>query len=283
MSVSAAAIAAGLIGTVAAAPTAPKTAPTKAPSAKPSSSKASALSKFRQHQLDMMKVSAPGDEYFGRLKLSYLGINNTFHDETIRSGAYTTSQGIITQVGFADEALHAWSNKYPNDPQLARTYFLAIQAFSKIYTREAQNKAWQYMHIEVQKFPKTFFGKTVKASLAKGYTQHYFALPELCPTPEPTLPPGVKATPSPSSTETPSPTPSPTPPPAPGQPKVEIITPPCVPPATPAPAATLAPSPLPSGAPVPIPSGTPVPIPSGALTPTPAASPSPAATHHPRR
>src|SRR5581483_7718036 len=79
--------------------------------------------------------SAPGDEYFGRMKLSYLGINNTFHDEAIRSGAYTLDQGIITKITFADDALRAWSAKYPGDPQLARSYFLAIEAFSRVYTQ----------------------------------------------------------------------------------------------------------------------------------------------------
>jgi len=257
ISVSAAAIAAGLIGTVAAAPTTPNAQSTKAPSAKPPAAKTPALSKFRQHQLEMMRVSAPGDEYFGRLKMSYLGINNTFRDEAIRSGAYTTNPGIITQLAFADEALHVWSNRYPKDPQLARSYFLAIQAYKKIYTREAQEKAWQYMRIEVQKFPTTFFGKTVKASLARGFTEHYFALPLPCPTPLPTLPPGMKRTPTPQPTDTPTPesTATPTPAPRPGEPKVEIITPDCVPPATPTPMPTF--------------------TPSGALTPTPATSESP--------
>jgi hypothetical protein len=283
MSASAAALAAGLIGTVVAAPTAPSKTPPKTSSHK-TASKANAISKFREHQLDMLKVSAPGDEYFGRLKLSYLGINNTFHDQTVRAGDYTTSPDVISKVAFADEALHAWANKYPHDPELARSYFLAIRTYKKIYTRTYQDKAWQYMHILTNNFGKTYFGKLEKKDLAIGFTEHYFAEPVPCPTPAPSPLPGAKPTPTPEPTMTPVPTPSPTA--APGQPKIDILTPPCVAAPTPAPLPTIAPSgapsPAASGAPIPLPSASPVPIPTGAMTPVPVPSPAATPTHHPR-
>ncbi|HEY8314242.1 MAG TPA: hypothetical protein VIG51_08685 [Candidatus Baltobacteraceae bacterium] len=306
MSASAAALAAGLIGTVAAAPTSPpKTTktPAKSHAHKATAGKKQAVSKFRQHQLDQLKVSAPGDEYFGHLKLSYLGINNTFHDQTVRAGAFTTNPGILSQINLADDSLRAWANRYPKDPELARSYFLAIKAYEKVYIKDAQDKAWQYMHVLVSHFPKTYFGKLVQKDLTIGFTEHYFAVAEPCPTPSPSPSPGVRPTPTPSASPTPEPTATPTT--APGQPGVLILTPPCVPPATPTPLPTLAPSPGASGSPGPIPSGamTPTPIPSGSASPassaspTPSGSPSPASsssppgspspspvpTHHPRR
>lgn len=169
------------------------------------------------------------------MKMSYLGINNTFHDEAISAGDYTTDPGIINKVNFADEALEAWAHKYPNDPQLARSYFLAIKMYRKIYTRPAQEKAWQYMGILTTRFGSTYFGKLEKADLARGFTEHYFALPQMCPT---ALPSGVVAT------NTISPDLTPTPSPAPGHPKIQIITPPCVEPspvASPVPLATATP------------------------------------------
>lgn len=220
-------------------------------------------SKWDREQCEKFSRSAPGDEYFGRLKMSYLGINNTFHDEAIRAGAYTTDGNIINKVKFADDALQDWERKYPNDPQLARSYFLGENAYKKIYTREAQDRAYAIMQRLVAKFPTSFFGKTVKKNLAVGFTEHYFALPEVCPTP---LPPGVVPQNTPSATATPSPRP--------GQPKVQIIVPPCVPPATPSPT----PSPIPSGA------ITPTPLPSASAspgaTPTPTPTPTPMPTRH---
>jgi hypothetical protein len=203
-----------------------------AATAAPKDQCASKTSKWEHQECEDYSHSAPGDEYFGKMKMSYLGINNTFHDEAIRAGDYTTDSGIINKVSFADDALRAWSSKYPYDPQLARSYFLAIAMYKKIYTQPYQDKAWSYMHILTTRFPTTYFGKLEKADLARGFTEHYFALPQLCPTP---LPSGAVVENSPVATGTP--------PPAPGHPKVDLITPSCV---QPSPATETLPEPSPS-------------------------------------
>ena len=110
------------LGSAAMAATTPKPAATAAPK----DACASKKSKWEHQQCENYTHAAPGDEYFGRMKMSFLGINNTFHDETIRAGDYTTDSGIINKVAFADEALEQWSHRYPGDPQLARSYILAI-------------------------------------------------------------------------------------------------------------------------------------------------------------
>jgi hypothetical protein len=264
-------------------------APTSKPPAKPAPSgpKPPAVSKFRQHQLDMMKVSAPGDEYFGRLKLSYLGINNTFRDESIRAGAYTTDSHIISQVDFAEDALRGWANHYPKDPQLARSYFMAYTMYRKIWTEPGQTKAWQYLHIIEQRFPSSYFGKLIKKDLV-GFTEHYFMEPQPCPSVEPSqspLPGGRRPPPTPSPT--PSPVPTVTPSPAPGQPAVEVLPVPCYTPIPPTPSPTPVPTIGPSALPTALPSGmptahgSPVPLPSGLLTPTPLPSLRPSLTPSP--
>ena len=194
-------------------------APTPTASASPSKKDpcGDTKSKWAHMQCQQFNNSAPGDEYFGRLKISYLGIDNTFKDGAISAGAYTTDSNLIKKLMFADEALQRWAAKYPNDPQLARSYFLGVQVFRKVYTQHGQDVAWHYIQILVHKYPSTYFGKTMKASLANGYTEHWFALAELCPTP---LPKGVMPSNTPAATATPSP--------APGQPAIDLITPPCV-------------------------------------------------------
>ncbi len=273
MALSAAAVAASVIGTGSAAPPANKSGERKAPSGRAAAPK---ITKFRQHQLDQLKVSAPGDEYFGRMKLSYLGINNTFHDGAIRAGDYTTNSGIISSVNFADEALHQWANRYPRDPELPRTWFLAMRMYRKIYTQEGQQKAFEYMHLIANRYPNTFFGKQEQRDLKAGFTEHYFALPQACPSPVPTptlMPDGraPKPTPTPIATPSPTPTPSPSPSPTPGPntPAVVILPVPCF---TPQP--TPSPTPVPTIAPSAPPTATPSPLPTGAITPTPAPKPS---------
>jgi hypothetical protein len=247
----------------------------------PTGPKPPAVSKFRQHQLDMMRVSAPGDEYFGRLKMSYLGIDNTFRDESIRAGAYTTDSHIISRVNFAEDALRDWYKRYPKDPQLPRSYFLAYAMYKKIWTQPGQTEAWTYLHIIRQRWPGSYFGKLVLKDMT-GFVEHYFMEPQPCPTEAPTqspLPGGRRPPPTPSPTPFVTPVPSPTPTPAPGQPALDVLPVPCYTPIPPTPSPTPVPTIGPTVAPTAIPSGlptatgSPVPLPTGLLTPTPSPAP----------
>ncbi|BDE08055.1 hypothetical protein WPS_33310 [Vulcanimicrobium alpinum] len=248
------------------------------------------LSKWQQLQQEKYHNSAPADEYFGKMKMSYLGINNTYRDAAIASGDHTTNAGVVSKVAFADDALAAWSKKYPKDPQLARTYFLAIESDKRIWLQPNQQRAWTYMNRIVSTFGDTYFGKIVKKNLGIGFTEHYYAEAVACATAAPTETPapapattateaprrgrGPAPTPTPSPTPTATPTPSPTPSPVPTPRaigkglKVMIETPPCVPPATPSPTA------LPTTPVTSAPLATPAP---GTATRAPLASPAPSA------
>ncbi len=174
-------------------------------------------SKWAHLKCEEFNSSAPGDEYFGRMKMSYLGIDNTYKDGSISAGAYTTDPHLIAKLDFATEALRKWAAKYPNDPELARSYYLAVLVLQKVYTQPEQQVTWEFMHLLVVKYGNTYFGKAMKTTIAQGYTEHWFGMAQLCPTP---LPVGVM----PETTPNASPVPSP----APGHPDVDVITPPCV-------------------------------------------------------
>jgi hypothetical protein len=206
--------------TAQAATAAASASPSAKPSASPSKSSdpcGAAKSKWAHLKCQQFNASAPGDEYFGRMKLSYLGIDNTYKDGSISAGDYTTDPHLISKLDFATEALQRWAAKYPNDPQLARSYFLGVLVMRKVYTQPEQQTSWEFTQILVNKYPNTYFGKTAKASMAQGYVEHWYALAEICPTP---IPRGVKA----QATADPTPSPSPQP----GKPYVALITPPCV-------------------------------------------------------
>ena len=228
------------------------------------------------------------------MKLSYLGIDNTLRDSAIISGAHTTDPAIISKISFAEDALTDWEKHYPRDPQLARTYFLAIQSEKKIWARPNQERAWIYMNRIAKVFPATYFGKIVKKDLAIGFTEHYYAdavpcetstpAPVETPTPEPSATPAssrsrTRSTPTPQPTASPSPTPTPEPTAVPTPEvktlakglKAQIEIPACVRPATPSPS----PSAIPSATPLPLPSSaSPVPGASPAVPRAPSAAPS---------
>ena len=267
-----AAFVAGFVGFLAAAPE-PRASPS------PVARSPAPLSNYQRAKLEQYRSSAPADQYFGRQKLSFLGINNTFRDAAISAGDHTVDPAIVSKIGFADDALRDWASHFPHDPQLARTYFLAIRAHRKIWLKPEQETAWVYMNRITTLFPTSYFGKLTKADMAIGFTEHYYAEAVPCPAPTatPTLeatqtptvvasvvpkarPGRSKATPTPAPTATPTPTPTETPSPAPTPaptPRtiakglaVQIEASACVavaaPSNTPRPAPTLAPAPAPA-------------------------------------
>ncbi len=60
---------------------------------------------------------APADEYFGRLKMSILGIRNQLRDLELRSAwRGENKRALIGKADFIEDAMHEWSQKYPGDP-----------------------------------------------------------------------------------------------------------------------------------------------------------------------
>lgn len=160
------------------------------------------LTKWQREQAERVKNSAPADEYFGRHKMSFLEMNNTFRDASISSGAHTTDAAIAHRIELAEDALDAWAKKYPRDPQLARTYFLAMNAERKIWIAGNQQRAWIYLNRLVELFPTSYFGKLVKKDLVIGFTEHYYADPQPCPTAVAVATPSAAPSPSADPTAT---------------------------------------------------------------------------------
>ena len=274
------------------------------PSATPPARSPAPLSKYQRAKLGQYRNSAPADQYFGRLKLSFLGINNTFRDAAISAGDHTVDPSIVSKVEFADEALRDWASHFPHDPQLARSYFLAIDIERKIWLKPNQEEAWTYINRITTLFPTTYFGKLIKKDVAIGFTEHYYSDAVPCPTPtltpeatpratstpvvvasaaprkgpaRPKATPTPKPTPTPTAEPTATPSPQPTPVPTPqviakGL-KVQIETPACI----------RLPAPSPSGTPTPSPassSASPNAAPQSAA-PAPGATSSPAAAASP--
>jgi hypothetical protein len=246
----------------------------------PTPTASATLTKFQREKLGKMKHSAPADEYFGKMKLSFLGIDNTFRDQAVRAGDHTVDGSVINRVDLANDSLRDWRRKYPMDPQLARSLFLGAKVYLKIWTTVAQQQAANLLLELRNKFPTTFFGKQAKVSLLRGFTMHVYGAALPCvitpgtatPTPAPVPTPNpkynikVSVEQAPCFVPTPAPSPSvsaPLPSPSPlrnAQPSP-----------TPSPSAGPSPTPTPSGTP----SASPLPSPSASAQPSPGASPTP--------
>jgi len=107
---------------------------------------------------------APVDEYFGKMKLSPLGINNTIHD-TSQHVKYDQANAAryYTGLEWAEDALHDWARKYPQDTWLpGRAYFMS-HVFWQMHTAEADAAADRCRQLLFTQFPKSRWASMAKS------------------------------------------------------------------------------------------------------------------------
>ena len=87
-------------------------------------------------------VVAPADEYFGRMKLSILGISNTIHDTKLREGFDPANAATnFDKLSLAEDALEDWSNKYPHDTWLPGKAYYMSHEFWAMNTADGNREA----------------------------------------------------------------------------------------------------------------------------------------------
>lgn len=115
------------------------------------------------------KKIAPADEYFGRLKMSILGIANTIKDQSVRFDRRPEEmESEMSTIGFAVDAIHDWEHKYPGDPWIAKSLFYLERFYNRIPTDAGRVQAKATMAWLVHDFPNTWYGKIGKRELAEG-------------------------------------------------------------------------------------------------------------------
>ena len=126
--------------------------------------------KTKAHAQPASKV-APLDEYFGKMKLSPLGINNTIHDTNLRVKYDPANAGKYYQgLAWAENALEDWAHKYPHDTWLpGRAYFMS-HVFWQMHTADADHEADVCRLMLFRQFPSSHW-----ASLARHETKEGIA------------------------------------------------------------------------------------------------------------
>ncbi len=111
---------------------------------------------------------APADEYFGRLKMSILGIRNTIKDEGLKIDS-DIAQGatVVKSCAYTEDALRDWEKKYPQDTWIPHTLFTLERVYAKVDSDDARAKAKATMLWLVHDFPKSPDAKVGKVELAQ--------------------------------------------------------------------------------------------------------------------
>jgi hypothetical protein len=124
------------VSLVAAASTAAGAATTPPPhaSTRHVAAKSHADKKIVAHRSAPCRV-APADEYFGRLKMSILGIRNTIKDQGLRIDVDSSrANDTLKGMALTEDAIHDWQHKYPCDSWLPGTIFALEHFYGKIHT-----------------------------------------------------------------------------------------------------------------------------------------------------
>ncbi|HEX3551022.1 MAG TPA: hypothetical protein VHT53_11630 [Candidatus Elarobacter sp.] len=78
---------------------------------------------------------APADEYFGKLKMSILGIRNTIKDQGLKidvdPGKAPSTMG---SIALTEDAIRDWQHKYPCDSWIPGTLLALERFYCKIHT-----------------------------------------------------------------------------------------------------------------------------------------------------
>lgn len=155
---------------------------------------------------------APADEYFGRMKISPIGIGNEIHDLGLLLKYDPGSYGrLLGRARMTEDALLDWRAHYPTDTWLAKDVYLMARVYAMFYDSASRVRAWSLMTWVAEKFAETPFGYNAKGELRHGHVVPLYAMPDAPPTPPPVITQAPSATPAPTEEPSAAPDPTPTP------------------------------------------------------------------------
>ena len=133
----------------------PSTAPTKSP---PQAAKAAKpVTKVAKCKM------APADEYFGKLKMSILGIRNTIKDQGLKVDFEPAkASSTFNSIALTEDAIRDWQHKYPCDSWLPGTLYALQHFYTKIHTQDGVKHVHATFKWLRHDFPKS---KVVAAAL----------------------------------------------------------------------------------------------------------------------
>jgi hypothetical protein len=97
---------------------------------------------------------APADEYFGRMKMSILGITNSIRDTGTREGFDPANAArYYSTLALTEDALEDWSHKYPHDSWIPQRAYDISHDFWRMGTPQAKAEANRCRWILISQFP----------------------------------------------------------------------------------------------------------------------------------
>ena len=110
-------------------------------------------------------AQAPADEYFGRYRLSSLGVRNAIRDMTIEGDSPLALPLQTERIAAVTSALPAWADKYPSDPWVPSAIAkFAVFLISK-RVPEYDRLAYAFLSYLLWTYPKTWYAGYAQSHL----------------------------------------------------------------------------------------------------------------------
>ena len=99
---------------------------------------------------------APADRYFGRLKMSILGVRNSIKDLAERANAHPEdAEHIYDKAVLVEDALRDWHAHFPRDPWLPKFTYSLAQLYGKLDMDDARVRRNDTLDWLVATFPES--------------------------------------------------------------------------------------------------------------------------------
>jgi hypothetical protein len=109
---------------------------------------------------------APADEYFGRLKMSILGIRNQLHDLALRlQFAPDKGEDVLGSAVMVEDAMRDWEHKYPADPWLPKSVYDLTSLYANVHTAHGHSDASRCLRWLLGRYGRTRYGAMARAQI----------------------------------------------------------------------------------------------------------------------
>jgi hypothetical protein len=145
-------------------------------------------------------ASAPGDRYFGRLKMSALRIRYETMQLKKRYEAHELLPGQAEHLLIlTEDAFQQWARLYPKDPWLPSTGFAIAHLYEELPGQVARDRAVALLVLVKSRFPGSSYASASRDHLHRGVPTKPDPAWALPPTTSPSVTPTATPTASPRS------------------------------------------------------------------------------------
>lgn len=125
---------------------------------------------------------APADEYFGRLKMSVLGISNVIKDMRLRVEADAgKTPTIFGSLAMVEDAVRDWERKYPRDTWIAKDLYALEVTYLRAPGERAHAQAIKTEAWLRRDYPKTAYALQAHKALVNASVVSSATAPIIAP------------------------------------------------------------------------------------------------------